>query len=161
MFRYSEHLSNLPKAIGGVFVKLTNFPNLVSGKLCFWAFGASKSIYGCAAFIDHVLNVFFLSAKKQMFGVYTASIVALVKHVHTLRDFAKMKFPRVSVCGSRYGFIVLVGSEVSVPTLPFNTSPVPASVGSLNLAKESLRKTIAFNVCHVAPYLCVNKLRVA
>ena len=48
-------------------------------------------------FARHVLHVVFTCAQKQVCGIHTWRIVAVVTHVKTIRNLPTDKFPRSTV----------------------------------------------------------------
>lgn len=141
MFRNSEHQANSSKTESRISrINVTNLFCLFLGKFGFWTVRSFKGHARITAFIDHILNVLFLAAKKKMVGVYASSVIAFVKNIHTFWDRAIGHLPRESMGRGRNGFVLGVSPKVAVSTSPFYALPEPTGVGFINFAKKTFNE---------------------
>jgi len=79
------------------------------------------------AFLHHVVSILFCSTKEKVVRVGTFWIIAFVKHVKSIWNWATMKQPRRTM-GYLLAFSRLIPCNVAVGTLPssFISSPSPA-----------------------------------
>lgn len=80
-----------------------------------------------SSFCFAVSNIIQWSAQKQMIGIYASRIIAMMKNLHFMRNFAFVKFKRESVC--KYLFIVSFYHSISRSIQA--RRPFPASIRSI------------------------------
>ena len=47
---------------------------------------------------DHIGQIVFLRAEKEMFDIHARWVIALVQDIHPFRDLAMLQFPSYAMC---------------------------------------------------------------
>lgn len=99
--------------------------NIFNRKFCGWICPST--------FRNAILNVVFLSSKKQMIWSYAWRIVASMKHVKSFWNWTKMYFPRITM-GKTYFTSPCNRSMTVVSPMAF---PYPTTLGFINESPKS------------------------
>ena len=89
-----------------------------------------------SAFLPHVCKIFGLSSKKEMIGANAIGGVALVAHVHAIRDASDVKDPREAVRRFIFSVAPRASTQVAVPTFGSRARPSPAVFCFVNVFPE-------------------------
>jgi len=111
-------------------VSRPNFGNLSSGELA----GCRPFASGCATFARAILHVFCIISQKEMFGITARWIVTTMQYIQTIRDGAKMNFPRKAM--RKHGRTIRVNAPI--PFSIFSPCPNPTGVSFLNMLPKAL-----------------------
>jgi hypothetical protein len=100
---------------------IPNFHNLLFGKFVSWVNNAFRSIN--SVFLGAILHIIGVCAKKQMVGVHTIGMIAVVQNVHAFGYFSSVDQPRSPVCPF---CTTLLETESSISFRIFAGIPYPA-----------------------------------
>jgi hypothetical protein len=122
-------------------VKIANFLHLL---FCQFRIAVSRAVMRFGAletvFVDAVCCVFCWRSQEQMIRAYATRIIALVANFHPLRNFSKVKLPRIAV--SIYScarFAVAQNETPSVPSFSYaGAFPIPTAQTFFNFEPKTL-----------------------
>ena len=119
-----------------------DFFGLIVRQFCRTVLLAFEAGAAGTALIFHILHVVVMCADEKMIRPYTSAIVALVKDVHPLRDWAVMDFP-TNPMGFKHRCAVWRRYD-SIASLVLGRLPLPTPRPFLNVTPKPLFESTPF-----------------
>ena len=117
-----------------LLMKMAHFFNITCGQFCHAVrFAFDKAVFG-----NGVVNVLFLSTKKEMIGVDAGRIVAFVKDLFSNWNGTIMKLPRKTMREQQNLFSILVGHFNATIFSYLISCPQPTRFSFRNLRPKSV-----------------------